>query len=168
MIIDALLIGVIIISAIWTAMSSRLLRSGIALAVTSALIAVAIYRMNSPIAAIFELSVCAGLIPVIFITTISFTHRLTQGEVKARQRHRIAKYWFLPAMAIIAGVVLALKKIGIDATAPVNTNPANFGQVMWGERHLDLVGQIAVLLTGALGVAVFFKKATSKAGKEDK
>ncbi len=168
MITDIILVIAIIASAIWTAMSARLLRSGIALAITSALIAVAIYRLDSPVAAVFELSVCAGLIPVIFITTISFTHRLTQGEIKERQRYRLAKYWFLPAMAAVLAIAFALKKIGLPETAVVNPSTDSLGQVMWGERHMDLIGQIAVLLAGALGVAVFFKSAVSKSRKEGK
>jgi hypothetical protein len=30
--------------------------------------------------------------------------------------------------------------------------------VLWGLRHLDLFGQIIVLLAGAFGVVIFFKE----------
>jgi ethanolamine transporter EutH len=30
-------------------------------------------------------------------------------------------------------------------------------EVLWNQRHLDLLGQIAVLLAGAFGVVVLFK-----------
>lgn len=159
MILDSILIGAVIAAALWTALASRLLRSGIALAATSALVAIVIYRLNSPVAAIFELSVCAGLIPVIFITTISFTKRLTEGEAKTRQRKRMAKFWFLPVLAIIASIALAVKKLSVDFTLPISESTQTFQSVFWAERHMDLIGQIVILLAGAIAVVVFFKEA---------
>ena len=44
-----------------------LIRAAISLAFMSALLAVLLYRMNSPFAAVFELSVVAGLITVLFV-----------------------------------------------------------------------------------------------------
>ena len=47
-------------------------------------LAILMFRLTRPSAAVFELSVCAGLIPVIFISAISLTQRLKRDEAKAR------------------------------------------------------------------------------------
>ena len=39
-----------------------------------------LFLLKSPLAAVFELSVCAGLITVIFISVISLTNPLSQDE----------------------------------------------------------------------------------------
>jgi hypothetical protein len=41
---------------------------------------------------------------------------------------------------------------------PLPAHEQNVRSVLWNLRHLDLLGQVIVLLAGALGVAVFFKE----------
>lgn len=48
-----------------------LLQSAILLGVSSAVLSIVFFIANAPIAAAFELIVCAGLITVLFISTIS-------------------------------------------------------------------------------------------------
>ena len=50
-----------------------LLQSAILLGISSAVLSMAFFIANAPIAAAFELVVCAGLITVLFISTISLT-----------------------------------------------------------------------------------------------
>ncbi|RLJ00062.1 MAG: hypothetical protein DRP08_06770 [Candidatus Aenigmatarchaeota archaeon] len=50
-----------------------LLQSAVLLGVASAVISIAFFIADAPIAAAFELIVCAGLITVLFISTISLT-----------------------------------------------------------------------------------------------
>jgi len=50
-----------------------LLQSAILLGVSSAVLSIAFFIADAPIAAAFELVVCAGLITVLFISTISLT-----------------------------------------------------------------------------------------------
>jgi NADH-quinone oxidoreductase subunit J len=52
------------------------LKAAICLGVASALLGVLFFVLNAPYAAVFELSICAGLITVLFVSTIS----LTKGE----------------------------------------------------------------------------------------
>lgn len=147
-------------------MTTRLLRSVIGLALTSAVLSIIMFSLNSPLAAVFELSVCAGLISVIFITTISFTKRLSKEKFQERQKERISKYWFLPLIVLIAGVILSR-----FAIAQIKLPQAVAGQdarnVLWQMRHLDLLGQVVILLAGAFGVVILFKSAPS-AGREPK
>ena len=71
------LLGALVVSATWTVMTARLLRSAVGLAITSAILTILMFQLASPLAAVFELSVCAGLISAIFISTISLTQRVT-------------------------------------------------------------------------------------------
>lgn len=156
---DLILIILLAAAVLWTVMTSRLLRSGVGLAVVSALLAILLYRLTAPTAAVFELSVCAGLIPVVFVTTISFTRRLKCEEVKAARLTGLTRYWYLPFVMGIAIVPLFLFAPQLDFPLPAAGEAVDVRQMLWGVRHLDLFGQVAVLLAGALAVAVFFKEA---------
>jgi NADH-quinone oxidoreductase subunit J len=158
MTIDLVLLYALIVAALWTVMTARLIRSVMGLALVSAILAVIIYRLGSPLAAVFELSVCAGLIPVIFITTVSFTQRVSKDELTVRRKERFAKYWLLPVIVIAAGCWLFryLKMPQIPFSLPVVHQDVR--AVLWNARPLDLLGQVVMLLAGVLGVVVFFKE----------
>lgn len=61
--------------AVVTVRLKEMLHAAIALAVLSVIIAIMFFRMNSPYAGAFELSVCAGLITALFVSVISLTRR---------------------------------------------------------------------------------------------
>lgn len=159
---DILFLSIIGVVILWTIMTTRLLRAVIGLALTSVLISAMMFRLDSPIAAVFELSVCAGLISVIFFTTISFTQRLTPERYRMRKRERITKFWILPVAAVVIVVLLLQHKVKPDFAIPVTVPGGDVRDVMWNLRHLDIFGQIAVLLTGVFGVAVLFKDRKEK------
>src|SRR5512136_3335482 len=75
----ALLIGLVIFSVL-AILLKDLLRSAIALAAASLLLGIIFFRMNAPYAGVFEISVVAGLITVLFILTIALTR--TGEEVR--------------------------------------------------------------------------------------
>jgi NADH-quinone oxidoreductase subunit J len=158
---DILFLSVIGGVILWTIMTTRLLRAVIGLALTSVLISAMMFRLDSPIAAVFELSVCAGLISVIFFTTISFTQRLTPERYQMRKRERIMKFWFLPVACVGLVVLLLQYKVKPDFSMAKGV-PGDVRDVMWNLRHLDIFGQIAILLTGVFGVAVLFKDRKEK------
>lgn len=157
MTLNIILLVVLLLLALWTVMTVRLIRSVIGLAVTSAALGLIMFNLDAPLAAVFELSVCAGLIPVIFITTVSFTHRITQEGLSARKKERLEKFWFLPVLILIAGIVLSRMTLKIFFPIAEPEAETNVRNVLWNLRHLDLLGQIIILLAGAFGVVVFFK-----------
>ncbi|MCX5668965.1 MAG: hypothetical protein NTX89_02430, partial [Candidatus Omnitrophica bacterium] len=106
MTLDLILLSALLLSVIWTVMTVRLVRSVVGLALTSAILAVIIYRLNSPLAAVFELSVCSGLISVIFITTVSFTQRISKEKFLIRRRERLLRFLYLPLIIIVVGLLL--------------------------------------------------------------
>lgn len=161
MVINCILLACLILAALWTVMTVRLLRAIIGLALTSALLAVVMYRLASPLSAVFELSVCAGLISVIFITTVSFTQRISKEQLGARKRERILKFWYLPFIVIVVALLLLRFGHMPGFELPVHIEEQDVRNVMWNLRHLDLLGQVVILLAGAFGVVVLFKESRS-------
>jgi NADH-quinone oxidoreductase subunit J len=158
MTLDLILLSLLVLAALWTVMTLRLIHSVVGLALTSVILSVIMYRLGSPLAAVFELSVCAGLISVIFIATVSFTSRISKENLRTRRRERLLRFGYLPLVVIIAGVLL-IRYLRVPVfNLPVPGQGEDVRNVLWNMRHLDLLGQIVVLLAGALGVAVLFKE----------
>jgi NADH-quinone oxidoreductase subunit J len=147
----------LVLAAVWTVMTVRLLRSVIGLAITSMILTIIMFKLNSPLAAVFELSVCAGLISAIFISCISLTQRLTDEQVATRQKERFSKFWLLPVILVLTGVVLFQIHIPLDFHLQVAPSAGDVRNIIWNMRHLDLIGQIVILLAGAFGVVALFK-----------
>lgn len=152
-----LLVGLLVLATLWTIQTS-ILRAAIGLAVTSVLLTVLMFQMGAPLAAVFELSVCAGLITVVFASTISLTRPLDEASA-ARCRTRRARR-FHPAFfaAALVGVALWATGYALEVTAPPAPELAGVREVLWGARRLDLVGQIVMLLVGAYAVVILFKE----------
>ena len=157
MLINLILLFVLLLAALWTVMTTRLIRSAIGLALTSVILSIIIFRLDSPLAAVFELSVCAGLIPVMFVTTISLTQRLRQDAMAARQKERWGKYWYVLPVLFIAGIFLS-RISGLPNITLPQTPHAEVRNVLWNLHHMDLLGQVAILLTGVFGVVILFKE----------
>ena len=155
-VLDVILIAALVLAALATVMSVRLIRSVIGLAVTSVLLTVIMFQLKSPLAAVFELSVCAGLIPAIFISTIGLTARTAPDDMAALRRAKIKRYWLLPVLLVIAVVVLMRVVVPHMEPPPVTTEGVR--DILWNQRQIDLVGQVVVLLAGALGVVVLVKE----------
>jgi NADH-quinone oxidoreductase subunit J len=158
MTINIILAVVLVIAAVWTVMTTRLLRSVIGLAITSVILTIIMFQLNSPLAAVFELSVCAGLISAIFISCIGLTQRLTDEQLAVRKKERLSKFWLLPVVVILAGVALYQLHIPFDFNLPPAPAESDVRNIIWNLRHLDLVGQIVILLAGAFGVVALFKE----------
>jgi NADH-quinone oxidoreductase subunit J len=156
--INIVLLSGLVCAALWTVMTVRLIRSVVGLALTSAILSAVMFRLSSPLAAVFELSVCAGLIPVIFITTVSFTQRVSNERLRIRIRERFVKFWYLPLLVVVIGALL-VRYLKIPACGmPVPPQETDVRVVLWNLRHLDLIGQAVILLAGVLGVVVLFKE----------
>jgi NADH-quinone oxidoreductase subunit J len=158
MTINIILLSGLILTALWTVMTIRLIRSVAGLALTSAILAAIMYRLHSPLAAVFELSVCAGLIPVIFITTVSFTQRVSKERLRIRRHERFVKFWYLPFIVITAGILLFQHLKVPELKIPLATGSSDVRNVLWNLRHLDLLGQVVIILAGVFGVVVLFKE----------
>ncbi len=159
---DLFLTVLLVVAAMATIMTPRVMWSALLLAVTSGILTIIMFRLNSPIAAVFELSVCAGLIPAILISTIGLTRRLTAEDLEARRKERLRRFWFLPVLVVLAGVILTQVHIPLDFTIPAPAKETDVRIVLWNLRHVDLLGQIVILLGGAFAVVVLLKDAKNE------
>ena len=144
-------------AALWT-VQAHILRAVIGLAVVSVLLTVLMFQMGAPLAGVFELSVCAGLITVVFVSTISLTRPLTGHEEREQAGLRARR--FHPAILVAAsvGALFWIGSYGLDVAPAVSESPENVGEVLWGLRRLDLLGQMIVIFVGVFGVVVLFKR----------
>jgi NADH-quinone oxidoreductase subunit J len=156
--IHVILLVALVLSAVWTVMTARLLRAAIGLAITSAILTLLMFELNSPLAAVFELSVCAGLISAIFLSTISLTQRVTAEDLVSRQKEKLSKFWSLPLILLAVGVILYSVHFTFNIALPAPPVENDVRNILWNLRHLDLVGQIVILLAGAFGVVTLFKE----------
>jgi len=139
-----------------------MLKAAISLAVTSALLAIVLFLLGAHWAALFELSVCAGLITVVFVSAISITtpdRRDTAHTLEHRRNFAQLPYMLLFAgLALLAVLLLSDFRIEWAAADTLNATFADFKQVFWNERQVDIVAQLALILAGAFAVVVLFKE----------
>ena len=150
----ALLIGMMFFSVLAIALRD-LLKSAIALAVSSLLLGIIFFGMDAPYAGVFEISVVAGLITVLFILTIA----LTKSGDEVRESRLVN--WVFPLVFVAFLVIDALVMRGLLGKVPALASGAEsgtFGDVLWRGRTFDLVGQIAVILAGVFAVLALFRK----------
>jgi NADH-quinone oxidoreductase subunit J len=200
--INFLLLGLFVISALWSVLTPTLLRGAIGLAAASAVLTLLMFQMEAPLAGVFELSVCAGLITVVFVSAISLTTPKDKPEARERREAR--------ARTFIPGLFLALAQVGLlvwlvgmpalpgaasakdtakpaasaaaksadAAKAAASKTPAmpagkvavagsgpaaDVRTVLWGERRLDLLGQILIIFAGVFGVVILFRDERTRA-----
>ena len=158
--LDVILVAAFVLAALVTVVSARLLRAVIGLALTSALAALLLYRLHAPIAAVFELSVCAGLIPAIFLVAIGMTQRLTTKDVAVRRHEKTRLFWALPLVLICTGILLTQVPPLLTFAPPGPPQTIDVRQVLWNQRHMDLLGQVAILLGAAFAVVTLVKEAS--------
>jgi NADH-quinone oxidoreductase subunit J len=158
MTLDLILLLALLLAVIWTVITVRLVHSVVGLALTSAILAIIMFRLGSALAAVFELSVCSGLISVIFITTVSFTQRISNEKLRVRRRERLLRFLYLPFIVVVAGLCLVRYLTLPQFNLPQPAAVTDARLVLWNLRHLDLLGQAIILIAGVFGVVIFFKE----------
>lgn len=152
------LLLLMLVAAVWTVMASSLLKSAIGLALTSVVLTILMFQLDSPLAAVFELSICAGLITVVFISAISLTKPLSAEQEQERILSRVKRFALLPVMLAVVAAVLCFSSFRPDFSVNFRPNPMlDVRHVLWQLRRFDLVGQIIVILAGVFGIVVLFK-----------
>ncbi len=149
---------IITIVAITAVMARKMLISAIMLAVASIALSLLMFKFSAPWAALFELSVCAGLITVLFISAVS----LVKKEDMALKESR-AKFTILP---LISGAVFIFMAIFLmpyfESLSGFTRNPEiqpKVGEIIWKFRSADLLGQITILAAAVFVVkSVFYKR----------
>jgi NADH-quinone oxidoreductase subunit J len=158
MALDLILLIIMVVMAIWAVMARSLLKAAIGLAAVSAIVTIFMFRFNCPLAGVFELSVCTGLITVIFLSTIGLTKPLASAQQELLTKDRSKKYRYLPVVVVLSGAVaLCLPMLSIDITFVQKAAEVDARHVLWNLRQLDLFGQIIILIAGGFGAVILFK-----------
>jgi NADH-quinone oxidoreductase subunit J len=154
-----------LVFGIMAVMQRSMIKSAIALAAASVSLGVIMYELGAVWAALFEISVCSGLVTVIFISAINMTRIRTKEELEEKKRERHKRFVFLPAILIIAlAVTLVILWPHIDSAIPplLTGSGATVQDILWGKRQADLMGQVIIILAGVYGVIIFFKERDPK------
>jgi uncharacterized MnhB-related membrane protein len=143
--LTALLAAGAVLCAIQALRSDRMLASAIWLAGLSALSAVMFYLLGAREVAVVELSVGVGLVTVLFVFAINIT-----GDTPSVPRAALyrALAW-LTAMAAVA--LLGWAAFPGPAVHAALLEPS-FQTILWDQRGLDVLLQIVLIFSGALGV----------------
>lgn len=157
-----ILLIILVIASLWTVMTRSLLKASLGLAVTSAIVAIMLFRLDSPLAGVFELSVCAGLITAVFISAISLMKPLTYKETVKLAQKRLKRYLPLPIIIIIAGFILSKSTLPSGFNIPAEAIKEDVRNVLWDLRPMDLFGQMVIVLAGVFGTVILFKEIKKK------
>jgi uncharacterized MnhB-related membrane protein len=148
MIVHILIVIALLVCALQAVRAQRLLLSALWLAGASALVALLMYLLGAPEVAVIELSVGAGLVTVLFVFAINIS-----GE------EALALQPIIPrplAWVLVISSVLLLGWMNADILSiQVEVHQAvqlQFKNVLWENRVLDLLLQMALIFSGVLGV----------------
>jgi len=152
----ALLIGclaLLVLSVVLLGVFRDLLYGAAALAAASVILSIVLFRFGANVAAAFELSVCAGLITVLFVATVSLTKDSDQ-----KTEARLPVLFLVPMVALFAGVSYFLVSWLAGALpAPPPAQALTFQEAFWGQRTTDLLGQISLVLVGVFGLLAILR-----------
>jgi len=145
-------------SAVTAVFLHDLLKSALSLILASIVLAIIFFMKNAAYAGVFEISVVAGLIMVLFIAVISMTKH--EGILLRESGFPLILFPVIFSLFAVAGIFV-INRLMLQVNAG-NTLQGTFGQFLWEKRTLDLAGQAAVILAGVIVVLSLFRK-----GKED-
>jgi len=149
------LLTLLVVFSAAAVMARNLLYSGVFLGLASVTLTLALYEMNAPWAALFELSVCAGLITVLFVSAVSLVRKSESFVAEDRVR-----FLALPFALGFFGLAFWLFSEPLSAAllpSPVVPAQASVGWIIWRARMFDVAGQLCLFAAGALAVNAFFK-----------
>ncbi len=155
--VTSLLLPLLVLFGFYTVLSKSLLKMAIGLALVSATLTALLFAMDSPLAAVFELSVCAGLITVVFVSVISLTQAGSPQEQQKGEPNHYAR--FLPMVILVLLMAWALRSVFSDTPVPLCSvsSGQDIRHTLWGLRKLDVFGQLAAMFAGIYGVIVLFR-----------
>jgi len=142
------LLGLLVLSVALLGAARDLLYAAAALAAASVILSIVLFSFGANVAAAFELSVCAGLITVLFVSTVSLTKDSDQ-----KTEAKLPAAFLLPMLALFAGVsYYCVRWLAGVLPAASPARAATFQEVFWGQRMTDVLGQISLVLVGVFGL----------------
>jgi NADH-quinone oxidoreductase subunit J len=153
------LLGLLVLFSIGCCIFKDLLYVAISLAITSAVLALVLFKFSANIAGVFELSVCAGLITVFFVATVSLTKDSDQ-----KTETRLPSYFIPLFVLIFIGFDYFLVQWLARSLPMLTISPAtsSFQRVFWEMRSADILGQVTLILAGVFGILALFRLKTKE------
>ena len=159
-----LLFTLAVLFAVWAVMAPNLLVSAMMLALVSIAASLLLFSFGAPWAAVFELSVCAGLITVLFIGGVS----LVRADHERNPEKRTV-FHILPlalAIAAIAAWFYVPEFFYLLSGWRLPAAPEGaLGATLWDIRRADLLGQIVMLAAGVFVIKSIFPKKRPESGE---
>ncbi|MBR2783634.1 MAG: hypothetical protein IKD93_05540 [Firmicutes bacterium] len=149
-----------LVAGLLCAMTERLMQAALALAGLSVLTSIILFLFGAPWAALFELSLCTGLVTVVLAVAVNLTRPdAPEPETAPASARRLN---VLPLMLIFVGVmlliVMTVTGFTLDPIAAPTVAADAFRDVFWGSRQADILAQIILILVGAFSVVILFKE----------
>ena len=152
-----LLFLLVAVAAVAAVMARNLLLSALMLALVSVGAALILFDFQAPWAAVFELSVCAGLITVLFVSAVS----LIRHEASTTAENR-ARFYAMPLVMGIVAIAAWFYAVpyfeSLENWARLGGRPVPLGAVIWDIRRADLLGQVSILAAGVFVVNSIFPR----------
>ena len=140
-----ILVGMLLCAAM-AVHAQKLLISALWLAGASALAALWLYILGAPEIAVIELSVGSGLVTVLFVFAINIA-----GEGGVSPRGLISRPVIWGLVIISIGLLAWFNLSGVIQNA-VSQDGVPFKIEFWQNRTADVMLQIVLIFTGALGI----------------
>ena len=158
-----MLLGLMVLLSIGCCVFKDLLYVAVSLATISGVLALVLFLFGANIAGVFELSVCAGLITVLFIATVSLTKDSDQ-----KVETRLPAYFVPLVILIFVGIdYFIIQWVTHSLPASVVPQPSGtFQRVFWELRSADILGQIGLIGAGVFGILALFR-VTAKEKKHE-
>lgn len=158
-----MLLGLMVLLSIGCCIFKDLLYVAVSLATISLVLALVLFLFGANIAGVFELSVCAGLITVLFIATVSLTKDSDQ-----KVETRLPAYFVPLVILIFVGIdYFIIQWVAHSLPASVVPQPSGtFQRVFWELRSADMLGQIGLIGAGVFGILALFR-VTAKEKKHE-
>ncbi|MDI9612601.1 MAG: NADH-quinone oxidoreductase subunit J [Acidobacteriota bacterium] len=148
------LLGLLVLLAVGACVFRDLLYVAISLALASAVLAGLLFHYGANIAGVFELSVCAGLITVLFVSTVSMTKDSDQGKETRMGRG------FIPLFLLVfIGLDIFIVRWLAGALPEIvpGAGSGSFQDIFWTLRSADILGQVVLILAGVFGISALFR-----------
>ncbi|HOL92074.1 MAG TPA: hypothetical protein PK767_01320 [Clostridiales bacterium] len=157
-------LGLMLIFGVMAVMFHSMTKSAIALAAASAALGAIMYETGAIWSALLEISVCSGLVAVIFISAISLSNMDKKELEKVYEDKK--RMSLLPVVLILSGAVLVIAALSAGVSLPHADASAkaagDLREILWNNRQADIWGQIIVMITGAAAVSVLFRESDWK------
>lgn len=150
-----MLFALALVCAVWAVMARTLLISAVMLALVSVFASIILFDFNAPWAAVFELSVCAGLITVLFIGAVSLVRGTEEGKPENRTAYCVLPL-VLAAFAIAAWYYVPPFFENLAGWRRMASPGGHIGTALWQLRRADILGQLAILAAGVLVIKSIF------------